>query len=111
MNMYYIKMVGRSTMIKRKTTTGKGKTLPQKYRISMKFVFGPFKTASEAAALRKSVKAKVPKVRFGGSPSARNGFSFIGETVYVKRVSATASVLKQALQRSAPNAKITVNRA
>lgn len=110
MNMCYIKLRGRPTMIKRKTKVSVGKKLPQKYRISMRFVFGPFPSAADSIATRKKVKAKVPKIRLGGSQSASNGYKFIGETVYIKRSSAPASVLKQVIQNNAPNARVSVTK-
>lgn len=98
-------------MIRRKTSKKSGsKNTLNKYKIVMKFTFGPFANAASAVAMRKLLKSKVAKVRFSGSPSAGNGFRFVGEVAYIKRVAATASALKQTLVNSAPNAKITVTK-
>lgn len=82
----------------------------QKYKIVIELKFGPYNTSDDAAAVKKHVKSKAPKIVFGAVTKSRNGHCFNGKLTTVKSVAAPAAYVKRAISERAPGAKVTVTK-
>lgn len=95
-------MVSKKTTVKKQTNN--------KLRIVVEHAFGPYKSASEAAAMKTRIREKVKKIAFTAVTKTKHGYVMKGKTSYIKAINAPASAVRQHLQAQVPSAKVIVTR-
>ncbi len=80
------------------------------YKITVIKSFGYYKTLDSANAAKKAIKAKVKKAIISAPVKTSRGYKFSTKLTYIRTVNAPATVVKQAVQRMAKGAKITVTK-
>jgi len=83
-------------------------TKETKYRIGVNTKVGPFKTSAQAAEAKRNIKAKVPRAVFSATTGKAGAYYFTIKRTYVKSIAASASIIKEAVRRSAPHSTVTV---
>lgn len=81
-----------------------------KYKIVIEI---PFKTATTADAtmLKRSIKARTPKIVFTSLAKSGKNYTFKGKLSYIKAIAATASDVKRIISEQTPGAIVRVTKA
>lgn len=81
----------------------------RKYKITVVHSMGPYKTTTDVAAVKKAVRAKLPKMTFTAHKKQRDGYKFTGKITYIKHLDAPKNVVEAAVKKLAPGARVSVS--
>lgn len=91
--------------------TVKKSTKIPKFKVIVEMIFGPYRTADEAAQAKVLIKRKSPKIKFTAATSNSKGRKFKGRLTFIQQVATTAPILKQAFQEKlGDQAKVSVTK-
>jgi len=80
-----------------------------KFKVVVIHSLGPYSTLAMATSAKGMIKAKIPKIAFSKTSKSSRGYSFTGRITYVKAINSTVSVVRAAIQKAAPKARVNVS--
>lgn len=81
-----------------------------KFKISVKYTYGPCATREELKAMQAQIKQQTSKMHFGKAVKTSKGYKFDGTATVTETSDATVSQIKQAVSSQYPRAKVTVKK-